>query len=340
MLPDPDQLAALTQGAGAIPGHGQDLAGDSDPQSNVGPPQMLPGSQINPGQAAPGGPAPGTGGNTTGGGAGQAVGSNLEPWSAPPGGWDWPAADAVGGFFGNLWDRATYVPRTVWANTETPDYSLAGRVYVTAGTTVGSVVGVTQVSDAGADHAAVDAHPQSTGEKVVKGVFGVIQLLTAGAGVGLSILKAVAGEAAAEVGAAGAAGAEEAELEAAIEAFEGEGGALASGGAECGESGSRILKGTPDVLHEGPQAARFGDLQGGGEFEFYGKASQGVEGVFRPTGQPGVEIPVSLKSFSEVGKLGNLLNRIGKNCEPSQGCWSEGRNPLRRTYQVHGRPTR
>jgi hypothetical protein len=132
-----------------------------------------------------------------------AQGSHLEPAATPPGGLESPTLAAVGGFFGNIWDRATYVPRTVWANTGTSDYSLPGRLYVTAGTTLGSVVGVTQVSDAGAQHAAVDAHPQSTGERVFNGVSGGAQLVTVGAGVGLPIAKALAGEALAEAGAVG-----------------------------------------------------------------------------------------------------------------------------------------
>jgi hypothetical protein len=132
-----------------------------------------------------------------------AQGSHLEPATTPPGGLESPTLAALGGFFGNIWDRATYVPRTVWANTGTSDYSLPGRVYVTAGTTLGSVVGVTQVSDAGAQHAAVDAHPQSTGERVFNGVSGGVQLLTVGAGVGLPMVKAIAGKALAKAGAVG-----------------------------------------------------------------------------------------------------------------------------------------
>jgi len=98
---------------------------------------------------------------------------------------------AVGGFFGNLWDRATYVPKTVWVNTATDDYSLVGRIYVTAGTTVGSLVGVTQISDAGADHDAVDGHLQTTGERVFKGISGTVQLGTLGWATGAKVTAAI-----------------------------------------------------------------------------------------------------------------------------------------------------
>jgi hypothetical protein len=97
---------------------------------------------------------------------------------------------AVGGFFGNIWDRATYDTRTVWANTDTPDYSLAGRIYVTAGTTIGSLVGVTQLSDAFSQNAAVDGHLQSIGERAFKGVTGGIQLASAGFSLGSAVSKA------------------------------------------------------------------------------------------------------------------------------------------------------
>ena len=101
----------------------------------------------------------------------------------------------LGGFFGNIWDRATYVPRTVWSNTGTSDYSLGGRLYVTAGTTLGSLVGVAQISDAGSDRDAVDGHLQSTGERVFKGAAGAVQLATIGFGAAPSVVKAAAGSA-------------------------------------------------------------------------------------------------------------------------------------------------
>ena len=116
----------------------------------------------------------------------------------PPGGYESWLSAGIGGFFGNIWDRATYAPRTVWANTGTPDYSLAGRVYVTAGTTLGSIVGVTQISDAGSKHDAVDGHVQSTGERVFKGVTGGVQLATIGVGLGSSAVRAAAKSAVAE----------------------------------------------------------------------------------------------------------------------------------------------
>jgi len=107
--------------------------------------------------------------------------SSMKRTGTPPGGYESPTWSAVSGFFGNLWDRATYVPKTVWANTGGSDSSLAGRIYVTAGTTAGSLVGVTQVSDAFAQHDAVDGHEQTTSERVFKGVSGTVQLATLGA---------------------------------------------------------------------------------------------------------------------------------------------------------------
>jgi len=114
--------------------------------------------------------------------AGAGVGDRSSSTHAgtPPGGWDSPALAAVGGFFGNLWDRATYVPTTVWANTEGDGF--ASRVYTTAGTTVASLVGVTQVSDAFSQHDAVDGHEQTTSERVFKGISGTVQLATVGVG--------------------------------------------------------------------------------------------------------------------------------------------------------------
>ena len=109
----------------------------------------------------------------------------------PPGGYDSPTWAAVNGFFGNLWERSTYVPQTVWANTGTDDYSLAGRIYVTAGTTVGSLVGVTQVSDAFSQHDAVDGHEQSATERVFKGISGTVQLVTIGVGVAGKVTSSV-----------------------------------------------------------------------------------------------------------------------------------------------------
>ena len=98
------------------------------------------------------------------------------------------------------------MPRTVWSNTATPDYSIAGRIYVTSGTTAGSVVGVAQISDAGSQHAAVDAHVQSTGERVFKGVTGAVQLGTVGFSAGTSLVRAAGETAAGGEAAAGALG--------------------------------------------------------------------------------------------------------------------------------------
>lgn len=69
------------------------------------------------------------------------------------------------------------MPTTVWANTGNSGYGLAGQIYVTGGTTVGSLVGVTQVSDACSRHDAVDAHLLSLDERVAKGIQGGLQLV-------------------------------------------------------------------------------------------------------------------------------------------------------------------
>jgi len=47
---------------------------------------------------------------------------------------------------------------------------------------VGSLVGVTQVSDAFSQHDAVDGHEQTTSERVFKGISGTVQLATVGTG--------------------------------------------------------------------------------------------------------------------------------------------------------------
>jgi len=122
-------------------------------------------------------------------GAGAGDRSSSTHSGTPPGGWDSPALAAVGGFFGNLWDRATFVPKTVWANTEGDGF--ASRVYTTAGTTVGSLVGVTQVSDAFSQHDAVDGHEQTTSERVLKGITGTVQLATVGVGAAGKLTSAV-----------------------------------------------------------------------------------------------------------------------------------------------------
>jgi len=122
-------------------------------------------------------------------GAGAGDRSSSTHSGTPPGGWDSPALAAVGGLFGNLWDRATYVPKTVWANTEGDGF--ASRVYTTAGTTVASLVGVTQVSDAFSQHDAVDGHEQTTAERVFKGITGTVQLATVGVGAAGKLTSAV-----------------------------------------------------------------------------------------------------------------------------------------------------
>ena len=56
----------------------------------------------------------------------------------------------------------------VWSNTAGQDMGSAQRIYVSAGTGVATFFGVHQLSDAGAEHDAVNAHSQSTGERVSK----------------------------------------------------------------------------------------------------------------------------------------------------------------------------
>lgn len=88
--------------------------------------------------------------------------------------------------------------------------------------------------------------------------------------------------------------------------------------AECFVAPKTKIKGTPDFPHEGPQAQRPGELQGGGEFEFHGHSSQGVEGVFRPSGQAGVEIPTSLKKFHDVDSMLSMMKEIRRNSNQAQ----------------------
>jgi F0F1-type ATP synthase membrane subunit b/b' len=80
-----------------------------------------------------------------------------------------------------------------------------------------------------------------------------------------------------------------------------------------GEKGAEVtIRGTPDKPHELAQANRFGQVEGGGEFEFLGNSSQGVEGYFTPTGST-TRIPVSFKDFSDTGRMPNLIGKINKN---------------------------
>jgi RHS repeat-associated protein len=72
------------------------------------------------------------------------------------------------------------------------------------------------------------------------------------------------------------------------------------------------IVGTPDADHEKAQVKRFGQLVGGGEMEFFGDAQPGVEGEFTPTGS-NESFPLSLKDFTQTGKMGNVIGRINDN---------------------------
>ncbi|MFP4439916.1 MAG: hypothetical protein ACLFVO_21990, partial [Chloroflexaceae bacterium] len=72
------------------------------------------------------------------------------------------------------------------------------------------------------------------------------------------------------------------------------------------------ITGTPDFPHEASQALLFGSLEGGGEFQFLGNSSQGIEGFFVPQGTTQM-VPVSLKDFSRTGRMPNLIGRLNQN---------------------------
>jgi len=74
-----------------------------------------------------------------------------------------------------------------------------------------------------------------------------------------------------------------------------------------------IIKGPPEHSFEVTQAKRLGEWEGGGEFEFYGNSSQGIEGVFRPLREPGLEIPTSLKLFHDTTSMGSMMKEIRRN---------------------------
>jgi predicted secreted Zn-dependent protease len=72
------------------------------------------------------------------------------------------------------------------------------------------------------------------------------------------------------------------------------------------------IKGSSDVAHELPQAKRFGQLEGGGEFEFLGNSSEGIEGYFTPKGSTN-KIPVSFKNMPDVQSIKNAFREIRQN---------------------------
>ncbi|MEQ1507719.1 MAG: RHS repeat-associated core domain-containing protein, partial [Myxococcota bacterium] len=77
-------------------------------------------------------------------------------------------------------------------------------------------------------------------------------------------------------------------------------------------SGNVVTSGQFDQAHEVFQARRLGVIEGGGEFRGLGNSSQGIEGYFIPEGG-GPKIPVSLKDFTETGRLSNVIGRINVN---------------------------
>lgn len=82
------------------------------------------------------------------------------------------------------------------------------------------------------------------------------------------------------------------------------------------------IRGVADAAHEAEQARRLGRIEGGGEFEFLGNNSQGIEGFWRPTNGPAV--PTSLKDFSSTGNLRNIIGRINVNANQVQAAGHGG----------------
>lgn len=82
-------------------------------------------------------------------------------------------------------------------------------------------------------------------------------------------------------------------------------------------SGHTTIRGRPDVIHEGSQAIQFGNLIGGGLFDFDAvpKAQQGIEGIFFPSNLDGSPIPVSLKDASNKARLIGVFREIRKNAK-------------------------
>jgi hypothetical protein len=72
------------------------------------------------------------------------------------------------------------------------------------------------------------------------------------------------------------------------------------------------IKGTPDATHEAAQATRFGQLEGGGEFEFLSNYSEGIEGYFTPKGST-ERIPVSLKNMPNVKSIKGAFREMRQN---------------------------
>lgn len=114
----------------------------------------------------------------------------------------------------------------------------------------------------------------------------------------------------------------------------GRGGAGGSAGSrqdgeEGGSGGTRDpnepnveIRGVADAAHEAEQARRLGRLEGGGEFDFLGNNSQGIEGFWTPTN--GSPIPTSLKDFSATTNLRNIIGRINVNANQVQAAGHGG----------------
>lgn len=85
-----------------------------------------------------------------------------------------------------------------------------------------------------------------------------------------------------------------------------------------------VIRGTPDFPHEGPQAVRMGEFLGGGEFEFLGNNAHGIEGFFRPAGNPTRRIPISLKSWGATQRLGSILREIRRASNAIREAGQEG----------------
>lgn len=95
---------------------------------------------------------------------------------------------------------------------------------------------------------------------------------------------------------------------------------------------SVTLEGVADAAHEAAQVTRFGQMEGGGHFQFLGKSSQGIEGFFTPSGSR-LKIPVSLKDFSSTGNVRNILQRINRNATQVRAAGYAGRTVLHATVR-------
>jgi hypothetical protein len=103
--------------------------------------------------------------------------------------------------------------------------------------------------------------------------------------------------------------------------------------AEVTKNGVNVtITGTADALHEEEQARRLGEILGGGEFQFFGNSSQGVEGMFHPTGGAN-GVPFSMKLFHDSDSLLSILREIRRNSNAILSAGSKG-------AIFYGEPTR